>query len=760
MVTERIQVVVSERGAVTVRGNIDGIGISAERSAQQVRNFNTSLDRSGVTATATRSRVGSATGALAGMGVTATRTARGGVSFINSGLTAVGRTTRRVGVSVGAFGQRLQNLGGTARGTTGGIDGLRGALAALGIVFGVQGIARLSDEYTNLRNRLRLVTDSTADLNRVQEQLVQISNETRVELSTTAILYQRTASAVENLGINTQRVSGFVRSLNQATLLSGASAQEATNAIRQLTQGLASNQLRGEEFRSVAEQLPFVLAVVAQATNRTAGELRELAFSGGLTARVLIESFEASQESIAALFANLDVTIGQSLAVLQTSLLTFIGRSNEAFSVSSLLASGILFVATNIDVFAISVGALASVIAVRFVAGAVVSAVSGIGQLIVATQTGILATRSFTLAVFGLIGALRVNIASLIAARTAILLNIALAWATASQAVVRFVTVAIPGLIRGLLVATTTSAGFGRAVLGVRTAITALSAAILRNPIFAGILVATFGATTTAVALFGDRIREVISTVTNFTTELLGLNTTSSSSAEELARLTEEFARLASSANVATGSIQGTAAAQRALQAAAAGGTGGLGAAGAAAGAGGRGGSGGGGGPRVVVQRQSPELALQNDFLRVFGSIPAAFRSGDLSVEEARALFNRQLQRRIRMQERAGRLDRSRIRFGGRGAPSRVTPGFQRGGSITVGGRGGIDRNTLSINGRDVARVTRGENINITPADQNPGNTTQINFTVVADDADSFRRSESQINTRLLNVLDRAERNR
>lgn len=764
MVTERIQVVVSERGAVTVRRGLTSIGETADSSAARVAALNRTLGASGPVAARVRAQTRSAAGAIGGLGVASTRAARGGVSVLRTGLTAVGTTSRRVGGAIGNFGRRLTNLGGVARGAAGGVDGLRGALAGFGVVLGIAGIARLSDEYTNMRNRLRLVTTSTQDLNETQARLIQISNDTRVELSTTALLYQRTATAVEALGINADRVANFVTGLNQATILSGASAIEATNAIRQLTQGLGQNELRGEEFRSVAEQLPFVLAVVAEATNRTAGELRDLAFSGGLTAKVLIESFEASSASIAALFANTDVTIGQSIAVLQTALLTFVGRSNEAISISSILADSILFVATNIDIFAIAVGGLASIIAIRFVAGAIGSAIIGLQTFVASVGTAIVVSRTFTIALFGVIGALRTKIGTLIAARSAILLNLALAFATARAAVVRFITVLVPGLVTALVTTATTSAGLSRALIAVRGAVTLLTRALLANPIFAAATVALFAAVTAAVALFGDRIRDVIQTVTSFTSNLLGFNNTSSQTSDELRRLTEEFERMFANATVATGAINDNAAAQRRLQAASAGAAASLAsqnaqlAATPGAGGGGRGGGGGGGAPRVVVQRQSPELALQNDFLRVFGSIPAGLRNGDLSVEEGRALFQRQLQRRIRAQETAGQLDRSPIRFGGRGAPDR-TPGFQNGGSFRVGGRGGIDQNVLSLNGRRVARVTRGEDVTVTPASRRDRAPVNVTFNVTTPDADSFQRSDSQILQRLSGALARAGRN-
>lgn len=49
-------------------------------------------------------------------------------------------------------------------------------------------------------------------------------------------------------------------------------------------------------------------------------------------------------------------------------------------------------------------------------------------------------------------------------------------------------------------------------------------------------------------------------------------------------------------------------------------------------------------------------------------------------------------------------------------------PGFNNGGSMKLGGLAGIDRNLLSLNGRPIARVGRGETLDITPANGNaPG---------------------------------------
>lgn len=84
--------------------------------------------------------------------------------------------------------------------------------------------------------------------------------------------------------------------------------------------------------------------------------------------------------------------------------------------------------------------------------------------------------------------------------------------------------------------------------------------------------------------------------------------------------------------------------------------------------------------------------------------------------------------------------------------------GFQNGGSIVVGGRAGVDQNLLSLNGSPVARVSRGETLDISP-DGGGGRPVNVTFNFPpGTDADSFRRSEGQIAARTQLALQQASR--
>jgi hypothetical protein len=75
-------------------------------------------------------------------------------------------------------------------------------------------------------------------------------------------------------------------------------------------------------------------------------------------------------------------------------------------------------------------------------------------------------------------------------------------------------------------------------------------------------------------------------------------------------------------------------------------------------------------------------------------------------------------------------------------------PGFHMGGGFTVAGRGGVDSNLLSLNGLPIARVSYGERVNISNDNSrsSPMSRGDVTMHVYTNDADSFRRSERQIN--------------
>lgn len=226
---------------------------------------------------------------------------------------------------------------------------LRNAFTFAFVGVGVRQLSQLADSYTNVQNRIRILTDDQNELARITDELFRISDGTRTSFDATAEVYARTALAARNLGIAQSEVLEFTESLNQAVILSGASAQEANAGLIQLSQGLSSGALRGEELRSVLEQIPVVADVIAESLGVTRGELRELGQEGQLTSDVILTAFREAREELSDRFGRTVPTLGQSFTVLNNNLIEFIGNTDRATGVSSGLASSILVVAENLD---------------------------------------------------------------------------------------------------------------------------------------------------------------------------------------------------------------------------------------------------------------------------------------------------------------------------------------------------------------------------------------------------------------------------
>ena len=204
---------------------------------------------------------------------------------------------------------------------------------AFGGIFVVPKIIGLLDTYQQLENRLRVVTETSEQLQSAFEGLADVSQRTRSSLRGSVELYARLALSTKELGLNQRQLLGLTESINQAIIISGASAKEAENGLIQLSQGLASGALRGDELRSVLEQLPRVADVIAESLGVTRGELRKLGEEGALSAMTILRAFEESQQSLQEEFAQTQQTLGQALTQLTNE---FIKLGNSSGTVQVL----------------------------------------------------------------------------------------------------------------------------------------------------------------------------------------------------------------------------------------------------------------------------------------------------------------------------------------------------------------------------------------------------------------------------------------
>lgn len=234
------------------------------------------------------------------------------------------------------------------------------SLAGVGsLALGVREITQAVDAYTLFQNRIRETTSvlrgyaiSQREVIAIQGEAARVANETRASLRGTVEIYSRLAQSSESLDLTTDQILGIVRTLNQATILGGATAQEARAGLIQLSQGFASDRLGGEELRAVTEQLPVVARLIAKEMGVTIGQMRELSKQGAITGRVVASALLNAADDIEERFERTTVTIDQAITVLANNVLKLFGEAGSSSGGAGLISGSILAVANNLDLIA------------------------------------------------------------------------------------------------------------------------------------------------------------------------------------------------------------------------------------------------------------------------------------------------------------------------------------------------------------------------------------------------------------------------
>lgn len=200
------------------------------------------------------------------------------------------------------------------------------AFAALGAGRVVSEIIRLTDAFKSMQGSLALVSSSTSVAADSFQKLLTMANNTGSSLESTVSLYTRLANATRGAGYTTEQLLGVTDAINKAFVISGATMQEASNAAIQLSQGLASGTLRGEELNSVMEQGPRITRALAEYLGVTNGQIRQMAADGKITAEVVTNALLKSLTSLNSELDRMPRRFEQASTALKNNFLAAVGQ--------------------------------------------------------------------------------------------------------------------------------------------------------------------------------------------------------------------------------------------------------------------------------------------------------------------------------------------------------------------------------------------------------------------------------------------------
>ncbi len=180
--------------------------------------------------------------------------------------------------------------------------------ASIGAGIGVSKLIDTSDTMTNLHTRLNLMNDGLQTTDELQEKIFQSAQNSRGA-------YQDMAEMVAKLGINAKdafkssdQIVKFGENMNKIFKLGGASSAEQSAGMLQLTQALASGRLQGDEFRSITENAPELIGILAEKLGKTRAEIKQMSTDGELTSDVIVNAVLDSTDKINSQFASMPMT--------------------------------------------------------------------------------------------------------------------------------------------------------------------------------------------------------------------------------------------------------------------------------------------------------------------------------------------------------------------------------------------------------------------------------------------------------------------
>lgn len=297
-------------------------------------------------------------------------------------LVAQQRVNQRLDLMDRGFDSTTRAVNNTERS----MSSLSGVAVALAAALSVKQVSEYADAWATVNNKLANSLRPNEQLADVTERVFNITQQTRSSLDATASLYARLERATRQYGTSADDLAKLTTIINQGFVVSGATAQEAENAIIQLSQGLASGALRGEEFNSVNEQGNRLIVALADSMGVSIGEMRNMAAQGKLTTDVVVNGLLSQGAMIGKEFANTTTTISQALQVAGNNVTKFFGENSTVKTGAAIFNDAVVTASENIGVLSAALTAAAAIMGSRYVGALTMSAASQIQSALAAQR--------------------------------------------------------------------------------------------------------------------------------------------------------------------------------------------------------------------------------------------------------------------------------------------------------------------------------------------------------------------------------------
>ncbi|MBD2797738.1 tape measure protein [Xenorhabdus sp. 18] len=257
----------------------------------------------------------------------------------------------------------------------------KGMMGAMAGMFATGRLISLADNYNSLNARIKLATTSTEDFKHAQQELMRISQYTGSTFESNAGLFSRVASSLREYGYSTKDILSLTDALATGLQVSGASAEETSSLIVQLSQALGRGVLRGQDFNSVAQSGQRIMKALSDGLGVAQKDLKELADAGELTTPKIVPALIGQLSTLHKEFDSMPNSVSAASTRVTNAFQEWVGEANKTTSVTATLSGALDGVARNIDTVAAVATGLVAIGAARFFGSMTSGAITATGRI-------------------------------------------------------------------------------------------------------------------------------------------------------------------------------------------------------------------------------------------------------------------------------------------------------------------------------------------------------------------------------------------
>ena len=232
--------------------------------------------------------------------------------------------------------QETEGLGHSFKGLSSGGLGLLNANAAIGIGQTIKNMAQSATNYldtmTLTKARLDMINDGTQTTVELQDKIMASADRARMSYKAMGDNVARLNMLAKDQFKSNDEAIAFVETLNKMFVVSGASAEESTSAMYQLSQAMAAGKLQGDEFRSIMENAPMFADAISKQVGKSKGELKELSSDGLITADIMKNAMFNYADEVEEKFSKMPMTFGQKMQQVSNKMMKKLEPVSNKFS--------------------------------------------------------------------------------------------------------------------------------------------------------------------------------------------------------------------------------------------------------------------------------------------------------------------------------------------------------------------------------------------------------------------------------------------